>query len=350
MDASHAADTHTMDLTVQLLQHLKGDNVLVSPVSIATALRLVLAGADGRTAKEIQAVVGKECLPQLENVTLVNKVYVRDDIWLLEAYKRALVTDYNTSAEQVSFHNKQAICDKVNATVCTATHGMIKDALKPSMLTGSIALLLVNAIYFKGLWQHSFRETCTEPFYLANGKTIMVPMLRSDIPRRTWFSSKRGFAILLPYKEKDVAMVIILPNISVDYFIKKLKPSVLRNMLHNLRNAEKSDCWVMLPKFKMESSHQLNETLMKLGIREAFGAKCNFTKMSPSSNIGLSDMHHKACLEVDEVGTRAAAATMTTVCDGMGGGPTRFYVNRPFVLLLMHRDTVLFAGYVHRPT
>jgi serpin B len=163
-----------------------------------------------------------------------------------------------------------------------------------------------------------------------------------------------------PYKDNEVSMVVIVPKKSGNLAEVEKKLSA-KALAQALALAAPRDLRVKLPKFKLTERVGLKRELTNLGMKLAFiSGAGDFTAMEVKKtgvrgdSLYLSDVQHKAFVEVDEKGTEAAAAT------GVGGvrpvapeplPPLLFHANHPFLFLLRHNETgsILFMGRVVDP-
>jgi serpin B len=153
----------------------------------------------------------------------------------------------------------------------------------------------------------------------------------------------------LPYKGKELSMVVILPNPKDDIttFEKSLTVEKLNKWLAELKDQTKQE--VSMPKFKLETRYELPEHLKAMGMIDAFSGAADFTGMATSSPGSIAHVTHKAFVDVNEEGTEAAAAT--AVVTVLSAYPPPFYANRPFVFLIRDKQhgTILFMGRVMKP-
>jgi serpin B len=148
-------------------------------------------------------------------------------------------------------------------------------------------------------------------------------------------------------------MTIFLPD-RVDGLAqleKKFSPQQLAAWLPKFGYTEVR---LSLPRFKLTSSFQLGHTLATLGMPAAFSAKtADFSGIASQENLCLSDVVHRAYVDVNEKGTEAAAATgmMFAGAALSLAEPRVFNADHPF--LFMIRDpasgAILFLGRVSNP-
>jgi len=284
---------------------------------------------------------------------------------------------------------------RVNRWVEDQTNNRIKDLIPelPPNEARMLRLILTNAIYFKGDWSVPFKEASTKdlPFTLAGGKTVKTPIMNArnlEVGRYAAFNAdgsyfntprkinigqksgryppKGGFAMLeLPYKGDEISMVLVAPTgkAGLAGIEKALTPT---NVAGWIGKGVKRKTHVFLPKFKLETSYKLGDTLKAMGMVRAFtdprmADGADFSGMSasgdPRDRLYISKVIHKAFVEVNEKGTEAAAAT--AVMMGAATGIPRtvpftptFKADRPFLFIIRDRNSgsILFMGRMMDPT
>ena len=275
----------------------------------------------------------------------------------------ALSSQLQTVAKQLDFSNanKEAL-QTINKDVEDATHGLIKQLL--SQIEQTTRLVLVNAVYFKGGWQKPFDKDATNEngqFNLAkDGKVVKVAMMsRNDKWPYYLDKATNCKAVQLDYHtaESNIAMVLILPSqgVSLATFIKsQLTATLLEQILDNLYSS--GDVQLKLPRFKLTGSHKLSKACNSLGIQDIFSqANANLSHISTDSNFFVSEILQKAVIEVNEEGTKAAAATVVLLLGSsrFKPEPKEFIANRPFLYALVTKQSprqILFIGAVEDPT
>jgi serpin B len=345
-------------------------NIVLSPYSIGTAMAMALAGARGETEAEMAKALSLE-IPRSEvdaaNAAVLssidraaaNSIQLRaaDGLMLArqggavsDAYVAVLRRDYAADV----FAGTDAAT--VNAWVRKRTAGKIDSIV--NHLDPVTAMVLVDAIYFKAPWQKEFAADATraEPFYLRDGE-VKVPMMRME----SFFhlAARPGYeAIELPYTGERVSMVVMLPDAGAGTgeVLRRLDGDEMRQLLADL-HAPLHRVNLSLPRFKSSFAASLMEPFQQMGMRRAFDLNAadfsGVTGRSPSEvPLAISQIRHRAMIDVAEQGTEAAAATgIGTFTASLQPQLETFRVDRPFLFAIIDDETnaVLFEGRIDDP-
>uniref|UniRef100_A0A7E4V4T0 SERPIN domain-containing protein n=1 Tax=Panagrellus redivivus TaxID=6233 RepID=A0A7E4V4T0_PANRE len=360
-----------VDFALNLLRHTGAPgSTIISPVSISIALAMAYRGAKAQTATQIRDVIAKGATEEEVHahfaavldlissnnldVTLetANKLFVHQNFELLQDYVDGIKQHYKGQLEQVDFTKAAESAETINTFVEKATHDHIKDLISVDAINDLTRLILVNAIYFKGNWEKEFNadRTVEGDFYATPEKTTKKELMQTQ-DKFPYYESD-GYQVLgLPYKNEKVYLYIILPTerYGLDDLVNNLNGATLAQLLSK-RDTEKVN--VKLPKFKIEGEFELTETLQKLGIVDAFN-EADFSGITNGGGLFISSVVHKAFIETDEKGTKAAAATgavMQLRCMPMHPPepPKQFIADHGFLYVLTDAEHlhVLFAGKV----
>jgi len=368
MDAPPAAFDAKMvsnaitEFTPDLFETLKKDhpgNLIFSPFSLSAVIAMLKAGAKGKTAEEIKAVMKfpddaslnggyKKLLESLKSnkdfsLEIANRIFVHDGFALKDSFVKSAKRYYQSEVMQLDFSEKEKSAKEINNWVEEKTKNRIKNLIFPDELTPLARLVLVNAIYFKGQWENKFMKYCTvkDRFYTGRSKAIQVDMMeQTDEFPYTEIPDLKVKAIALPYKGDKLSMVIVLPEkrTSLAHGEAGLKNFDLEEILKRLTEKTVN---VFLPKFKMESKIELKEPLIQLGLRSMFRLDADFSGI-PKTNeeLFVEKVVQKAFIDVNENGTEAAAATMVgPVVGGMPPRPKKtfeFRADHPFIVYIIH--------------
>eukprot|EP01024_Parvocaulis_polyphysoides_P056290 TRINITY_DN5898_c0_g1_i8.p1 TRINITY_DN5898_c0_g1~~TRINITY_DN5898_c0_g1_i8.p1 ORF type:complete len:434 (-),score=64.88 TRINITY_DN5898_c0_g1_i8:602-1828(-) len=388
---SSSAQNQGASAVNQLTQNLQplvceaGKNCAISAYSILNALGSVYAGAQGETQSQVQTVLNLNGLNMQEvhqvfksitdSVSSVsseielfqaNRFYGEQTFPFLPEYLNTLQTFYNSDAINLDFLNDaEGSRDEINAWVEEVTKTLIQDLLPDGSITPATISVLVNALYFKGLWIEEFDVQNTQPrkFTTSAGSSLDVPTMAQfekqyvvgDIP------NVQSSFIKLPYQGDDVSMYIVVPKTLDGTSANQGINSVLQNItLSDIFNqGVQSTVNLFLPKFTIEFETALSAPLKQLGMVDAFDrANANFGGMvdleTIPQNVVISEGYHKAKVIVDETGTEAAAATaLVAIAVSLGVTETTdFVVDEPFGFYIVKEpeNVVLFSGSIDNPT
>ncbi|MEV6108975.1 serpin family protein [Streptomyces sp. NPDC051940] len=363
---AEAVDAFGFDLMREVAA--SGRNTVISPVSVAALLALLLAGAGGETARAMGKVlhladsrdvrVGAllRTLADTEDVTLdvSNALWAAEGLRLREDYRTYAERTFGATVDQADFAAPET-AREIDHWVDERTHGRIdKIAEDLGLPDPAVLVVLVNAVYFLGKWTFPFRpeDTRDEDFQLAPGQSAKVPMMNGGA--RLDHAQRYGYQMLrLPYgKSKRYGMEILLPDLSSDglpALLDQLDLDEWRAAVGALTGTEVGE--LALPRFELTWSRRLNDSLRALGMGPAFAGDVDFSRMTAERGA-LDVVAHKTYIRVDEKGTEAAAVSGGSVLTSEPAiPPLVFRVDRPFAFTISDRTTgaVLFLGAVNDP-
>jgi serpin B len=372
--AARDANAFALDLYARLAAN-DSENLFFSPTSIATALALAYAGARGETAAEmatalhfslegeaLHRAVGK-LVRELESdrpgrvLRIANALWGQQGYPLREEYLALGERVYGATLREVDFRQAtEQARQTINGWVEEQTAGKIRDLFQPGTLDPAVRLVLTNAIYFKGVWLKEFdpQQTRKAPFHVTADETVQVDMMHA---RDVWFRyfEKDGLQVLeLPYAEHGASMIVLLPaeGRSLGSLEGELTRETLDPWIEQMTETRMDQ--VAIPRFKMTCRYSLPHTLREMGMKKAFTPSADFTGITAADELYLSEVVHKAFVEVNEEGTEAAAATGVALrlTSAAPGKPRIFRADRPFVFLIRDEATgaVLFLGRMADPT
>ncbi|XP_028637613.1 leukocyte elastase inhibitor A-like isoform X1 [Grammomys surdaster] len=374
---SEASGTFAIHLLKILCQNNPSENVCYSPVSIFSALAMVLLGVKGNTAIQISQTLHFDSVEDVHSrfqslnaevskrgashtLKLANRLYGEKTYKFLPEFLASTQKMYGADLAPVDFqHASEDARKEINQWVKGQTEGKIPELLAVGVVDSLTKLVLVNAIYFKGMWEQKFmtRDTTDAPFRLNKKDTKTVKMMdqRNNLPFG-YIPDMKCKVLAMPYQGGELSMIILLPEDTEDEFmgLRKIEQKLTLEKLHewnkheNLRNI---DVHVKFPWFKMEESYILNFNLCCLGVQDLFSrGKADLSGMSGSRDLFISKIVHKSFVEVNEEGTEAAAA-MAGIIGCSLGREKEFTVDHPFLFFIQHNPTanVLFLGRVCFP-
>jgi serpin B len=354
-------------------------NLFFSPYSISMCLAMLYAGASGNTEQQMSQVLGfatnqqqfasifgdlqreleTNQEPNVIELNIANALWTQVGYPFLPAFLATATNQYQANINQADFVTEaDAMTEEINNWVAQETQNKIQNILSPGMVNPDTVLVLANAIYFLGVWTTSFEatNTSTQPFYLSNTSQVDAPLMHQPVGqvKFNYLATSDFQAIELPYGSNQVSMVILLPwqADGLGRLEQELSPALLSNVLAQMTEQQVE---VFLPRFTLESTFGLNDTLASMGMPDAFTPfVADFSGIDGMKDLYVSFVIHKAWGEVNEVGTQAAAATVTGIgftAVPVPDGPPVFRADHPFIFSI--RDTqsgsVLFLGRLANP-
>ncbi|MEW6522373.1 MAG: serpin family protein [Bacillota bacterium] len=358
-----------LELFAQLRSDRPGENIFLSPASVAVALAMTYNGAEGLTREAMAQVLGiqdldaarfnegnRNLLSVLENpdpkveVTLANSLWARLGFSFHRAFLETNRSYYAAEIREVDFDQPGSPAT-INAWVSEKTRGKIPSIVQ--RIDPDHILFLVNAIYFKGSWTTQFEKKATKDgtFTLPDGWQVTHPMMSRSGTFEYYHGD--GFqAVRLPYGEGRTSMYVFLPDAESDLaaFLEALNPQAWEYWLGQFG---KQEGYLVLPRFKVEAEFDLSDSLKALGMEVAFDPdRADFSGMCPvPPSVFIGSVKHKAFVEVNEEGTEAAAVTSVEMRVTAMPKTFQMLVDRPFVFAIRDDVTgvILFMGAVLDP-
>jgi len=378
--AAAAADAAFGVDMYQVLAEDAADTVF-SPASVASALRMALCGARGKTAAELARALHLDGADRQDDVAVSalrlvsarrdggpgsgpgsgsatfrapNTVWVQSGLPLRAEFTARLSQAAATLADADFAAAPEAARTLINRVIAEQTEGKISGLLPAGAISRLTRLVLASAVYLKAAWTQPFPENATAdaPFYPdGQGRPgLTVPMMHLTAPQ-AYLRGDGYQAVLLPYRDIGLAMAVVLP----DGPLSALRPKVTAAGLGGLLGGTaRHQVTLSLPRFRLEAAFDLIPALRRLGVTEAFGDDADFSGITDAEPLRIGAVVHKAYIDVDEHGTEAAAAT-AVVMAGMAAfrapPPVTMVVDRPFLFAIIDTATSLplFLGQVSHP-
>jgi len=346
----------------------KEENLFYSPASISIALAMTYAGARGNTEKQMANVLNFT-LPQdrlhpaysklIENLksnkdyelNIANALWLQKDYKYLQEFLNIMEKYYKGGFNEVDYTtNPEGARIKINDWVSRETKEKIKDILNPGDISSLTRLVLTNAIYFKGKWQTEFNKNLTndEDFYLINGQKTKVKMMYQK-NTFNYYENDDLQLLEIPYKGNKISMVIILPKVGKFKTVENIMDE--KKLQEWLKNATETEVKAYIPRFKFTQRFDLSKNLSDMGMEDAFSAAADFSGINGKKDLYISEVIHKAFVEVNEEGTEAAAATAVVLDIKALIEELVFKADHPFIFLIRDKETgsILFMGRVMDP-
>ena len=348
-----------------------GGNAFFSPFSMSGALAMTYAGAANETAAQMHDALhvglpDQEFHPLFGNLMadlssgrapyeldIANRLYGQADYDWSSDFLALTDADYHAPMEPIDFHaDADGARQEINGWVSDQTSGRIEDLFAPGTIGSDTAMVLVNAIYFKGQWVNGFdpKDTSDRPFSRLSGDSVNAAMMfqgEVTLPYAHLDAGGGAQIVEMPYKGGDLAMDVLVPDdvAGLPALEADLDGASFQAAVDAMQDTELN---LTLPKVELTYARTLNADLQGLGMVDAFDPeKADFSAMNPTDlGLHVDLVVHKAFVSVDESGTEAAAATGVVMTDGAVLIGTEVVADHPYLFAI--RDTltgsVLFVG------
>lgn len=351
------------------------DNQFMSGFSVFAALAMTSEGAGGKTLeilkntlglpeketlhaglKELGAALGRGDAPYA--LAVANAIWPEKSFHMQPEFLAVVRKVYRGESVPLNFKTDYENSRKtINAWVEKQTRQRIQNLLPEGSLNTLTRMVLTNAIYFKGKWKLEFdkKRTQPQPFWLAKGKSVEVPLMHLPYKKdKLKYAEIEGIqALSLPYQGDDLSMVVLLPELDQIGELEKGLDAAQWALISEKLRYQSVNVW--LPKFKIEAGGSIKPALSALGMATLFESADFSNMFSDPVEFVISDVFHKAFVEVNEEGTEAAAATAVIVAEKTAAvqeDPIRnFRADRPFIFAIQHNasKSILFMGKVMKP-
>lgn len=363
-------------LCSQLIKGIGGEeNYFFSPLSISVALAMIYVGTQGTTKAQMTKALGyqfvtdkcvdlkiseqfRDLILSLEtkddvySFLVANSVFIHSLYPVSSDYIARLQEFFKSDVKYLDFTKDEALSMKsINEWVSKQTSGQIPRLLNEPLDPMTI-MILMNVVYFKGLWEHPFpkHNTWDSFFYQTNSTSKIVPFMMLENTLGYFYDETINYSFLeLNYTGGKVSMLIILPKNTWNFPKLDLDSTSLCNIRSQLKP---TNAMVILPKFKMEYRRELTQDMMKMGIDELFSEKADLSGIREQKDIHVSLMMHKAVIEVDERGSEASVVSgVGIVSRRKPADQVIFWADHPFLFYIIDKakNVILFAGRVVDP-
>jgi serine protease inhibitor len=348
-------NSFALDIFKKVIENNETSNVIISPLSISSALSMAVNGASSETREAMLEALRLNGLdPEVINnsykeltedllkvdkrvlISVANSIWTENNFVVKKPFADILSKYYNTESKAFDITDPE-VTKPINSWIESKTNGLIKNML--SSLDPQTVMLLINAIYFKGQWNSQFEKdkTVNESFYKPTGEIVSVPMMK----QKSHFRIYRGESFAMaefPYGQGNYVMDVILPDDNNG--IKDLLPLInTANLTEWTDQMNEREIEVYFPKFKYAYKKELKDILTDMGMGIAFNDGADFSNIS-DMDLCISFVLHQAFIETNEEGTEAAAATIVGIVNtSMPAAPFIFNMDHSFLYIIRETTT-----------
>ena len=369
---SSANNQFAVDFYKQILDAEEDKNIFYSPASMYVAFSLLYEGAKENTAQQMADVFGFEsdafarhnatahALSSLNRDDDYATLNMANALWMAgwfaphESYLDITRSTYLADAQTVNFSDEDDGVKRINDWATEKTNAKITEVITKKDVNGQTAMVINNAIYFKGTWLAQFPEEDTRESEFHTNATDSVNADFMNIRGGFNYTHSDGAQVLqMSYKGDRLSMLVILPDDpDMREFEESLSAQQIQKWTDNLSNEE---VIVSIPKFEASTNYQLNDHLIAMGMPDVFDAidaDLSGIGISPGVGLFVSKAIQDAYVKVNEEGTEAAAVTTIIIVSESAQPPPPFFIaDHPFLFVIQDDESgmILFMGRILNP-
>uniref|UniRef100_A0A8C9MFP5 Ovalbumin-like n=1 Tax=Serinus canaria TaxID=9135 RepID=A0A8C9MFP5_SERCA len=377
------------DIFRELRSQSVQENVCYSPLLIISTLSMVYIGAKDNTRAQIEKAIHLDKIPgfgestesQVQkqfnpfsitytslkdivsqitkpsdnySISIASRLYAEEKYPILPEYIQCVKGLYKGGLESISFQTAaEKSRELINSWVESQTNGSIKNILQPSSVSSQTDMVLVSAIYFKGLWEKAFKEedTQTAPFRISEQESKPVQMMsQTGTFKVAEIPSEKCRILELPYASGRLSLWVLLPDDISG--LEQLETAITVENLKewtSSRKMEERKIKVYLPRMRIEEKYNLTSVLKSLGITDLFSSSANLSGISSAQSLKVSGAFHEAFVEISEAGSKVVRSSGAGVDDTSVSEEIR--ADHPFLFWIKHNpsDSILFFGRCFSP-
>lgn len=270
------------------------ENVVVSPLSMATVLLCVAEAANGKAFDELYKILhldgDKEknanefmkLRDQLKNgsdglkLLMASQVIVPEEFTLNESYRKVAIMKFGVDVDSIVLSEKTQSARAINRFIgAKRTKKMCNMISSETFDDPLLRVVLLNSISFEARWNKPFDPSFTDfgDFFTSKTNKVSVQYMKQSDQIECYnyavLNDLDATAIELKYRDSDFSFVIVLPNsrTGLHELESRLKNYDLAKLDGNQFNQMLGQSIVIdlkIPRFKIEFKTDLKDLLMQV--------------------------------------------------------------------------------------
>ena len=339
----------TQRFYTNIVQECDGDNVIISPCAIYDLLIMLKEGAEDETKCELEKILADGApTPDNESIITAKLLYAYGIIQ--DTYAEKIKKTFNRCHLKSFNDEPHNYADEINGIIQTETNQLIKSAVTKKDLTNQ-RIFLAAAVYFKGLWVHSFETDEPTEFWLSRAQCVNVLMMYTENDFRIFQDEDKTQFITMEFQGCPLSMTFILPK-DVEG-LPKVETNIAKRGIpfDKIRKKRKEVCTVTMPKFSLDRSYDLINVLRSMGVVTLFqSGTANLSRMMGNTNdLFVTKCQLSSVIKVDENGIEVASVCGGCASDYFSDNNNEILINRPFMFVIADSNVIIFQGRITNP-
>ena len=377
---SKAINKMTANLYLKIVKSNPNRNILISPLSIHTAMSLLYYGARGESKEQLMEALGLVNISEEEHLEEVRYLYDEykeiDDRNMSMHIANAIFVDdtenvkikfmnltrdiFDSEIVEMDFGRQEIVRNTINSWVAHKMRNKVTRVVTEEDIREDTRIMSINSAYFKSRWNTPFNKEFTQQgLFYQSPLTFMRTqfMISRSLVASAVIEDLGSTLVSLPFIIKDHRMLIFYQD-SKNVSISELENNLFRNSKLQIkkylgqlkyRNTE-----LAVPKFESGSSLNLVPFFNSLGVSDIFSPnQSDISGITDTGEGGVSSMVHKTRIEISEEGGTAASANSAVIDSKsrLGIAYLELSVDRPFIFFIYNtrQDIPVFMGKIVDP-
>jgi hypothetical protein len=333
-----------LEIFSTMLKSNKGENFVLSPLSIQRCLDLISLSTEDRENLEFLKNYDDAHLQnlKLKNSKLANLILIN-------------TKNFNGETKNLNYDNVKTVKSSKEATKTYQDFQKkhLEEILDKSEFDESLITSFIDTVNYDANWDQKFNESLTKmrDFKKLDGSVIQVKTMSNSFENSVGISDK----------EKEAFSMVA--NDSKVYFIKPKKNEYfsaeqLQETIYSLENSsESAEVTFFLPKIDTKTEVDFKSLFSKIGLDKMLSGY-KLEKILGNTEIKVSDAKQNSILKIDENG--AKAKTVTKISNKSTAVPGKKHLtikmDSPFYVIIEDLDEksntnlITFSAFITDPS
>lgn len=333
-----------LEIFSTMLESNKGENFVLSPLSIQRCLDLISLTTEDRENLEFLKNYDDANLQnlKLKNSKLANLILIN-------------TKNFNGETKNLNYDNVKTVKSSKQATKTYQDFQKkhLEEILDKAEFDESLITSFIDTVNYDAIWDQKFNESLTKmrDFKKLDGSVIQVKTMSNSFEN----------SVAISDEEKEAFSMVA--NDSKVYFIKPKKNEYfsaeqLQETIYSLENSsESAEVTFFLPKIDTKTEVDFKSLFSKIGLDKMLSGY-KLEKLLGNTEIKVSDAKQNSILKIDENG--AKAKTVTKISNKSTAVPGKKHLtikmDSPFYVIIEDLDEksntklITFSAFITDPS
>ena len=357
-----AANNFGFDL-LKLSQANKSDeNIIISPLEIASNLNLLLNGSSGSTYEIINSYINpsnllldeinnsyRRILESIENLSdekliMVNGFWFWDLIGVKSHFENISDYFYKTTVDSIDFSNSEDY-NRIGEWISSNSENQLTFTNRD--FSEQTQSFLINGFACNLNFKYSFKEKTTEAFRINDSDSINIPVLKVVGDFKTY---KHDYFTLveIPYSNSSFSLIMLLPNedASLNSILPLINSSIWDYWISYLKKIEIE---LTVPELNLSESIDMAKYLVNSPFDFLITDTYDFTGITNNENFRIDNLFSQSNFKIQD--KNLSFTKSNEFWAPKSTQSFQFQINKPFLFAIKENSSnlVLSVGIIKKP-